>query len=195
MSFCIEDNIPPGSPKEGTTNLIPRPDEIPQGTPPPPDKWTPAMRTYCHHPGLHRGWTDGYGNMTEGNWIDITDIPPGHYILSATINPEHMIAELTFDNNHAEVPVVILPQTADGKACDATTDAIFRCTGPKQRTSCFKGQVTTDTCGPGTTCLQPEETSHPGKCFTDGPTPAPPPGDGEQDDLSAEQPSDPGITQ
>jgi hypothetical protein len=77
MSFCVEDNEPPRNPQQGTTNLVPRPDEVPQGSPPPVDNWTPAQRTYCHHPGLHRGWEDAYANTIEGNWLDITDVAPG----------------------------------------------------------------------------------------------------------------------
>jgi hypothetical protein len=195
MSFCIEDNIPPANSHEGNANLLPRPDEVAQGMPAAADHWTPAMRTYCHHPGLHRGWTDAYGNQTEGNWIDITGVAPGRYILSVTINPEHMIAELNFENNHAEIPIAIPPQSVDGKACEPQTDAIFRCTSPKERTRCFKGVTVTQTCPSGTKCLQPEETSHPGKCFTDTPVPAPPPSDTEQDDLSSSEPSDPGVVQ
>jgi hypothetical protein len=159
-SFCIEDNI-----QGSGRSLPPRPPEHLKGTPPgPPDNWTPAKRTNCHHPGLHRGWTDAYFNTTEGNWIDITDVAPGDYILSVHANPEHMIAELRFDNNDADVPVHIPHQTTDGNVCPASSDAIFRCADDgSSRSRCLGGQTTRQSCPSG--CGQPDETAHPGRCL------------------------------
>ena len=157
-SFCIEDNV-----QGNGKSLVPRPPQRPFGSPPVPDTWTPKMQTNCHHPGLHRGWADGYVNTTEGNWIDITDVPPGDYVLSVTVNPEGMIAELRFDNNHADVPVHIPDESADGNVCTADTDAIFRCIDHgARRTKCYRGVTTTETCA--TQCVQVEEIAHPAQC-------------------------------
>jgi hypothetical protein len=164
MSFCIEDNIAP-PPGEGTTDLLPRPNEVPKGSPSPPDTWTPKMRTYCHHPGLHMGWTDAYANTIEGNWIDITGVEPGDYVLSVTLNPERMIAELSYDNNHAEIPITVPAPDADGDACPANLAAISSCRDEQTKIRCVKGKTITVTCPAGTKCDQPEETAHPAKCF------------------------------
>ncbi|MDB4958805.1 MAG: hypothetical protein JWO36_6374 [Myxococcales bacterium] len=158
-SFCIEDNAQ-GNGKP----LPPRPTEPLEGQPALPDTWTPAQRTYCHHPGLHRGWTDAYYSTTEGNWIDITDVPPGDYTLSVSVNPEKMIAELNYDNNSADVAVHVPASSADGAVCPASSDAIFRCTADgTHRTKCFKGVTTTEVCPKG--CGQPQEIAHFARCL------------------------------
>jgi hypothetical protein len=207
MSFCVEDNEPPTNPHEGTTNLIPRPDEVPQGSPPPVDHWTPSQRTYCHHPGLHRGWEDAYANTIEGNWLDITDVAPGDYLLSITLNPQHFIAELSYDNNHTEVKIHVPPKSADGNVCPPNLEAIFRCQQDGTRKKCLKGVTSVATCDHGTTCKQPEETAHPGKCFANSvlssampgasaplPGPSAPWTAGGMDDVAAiEEPGDPSL--
>jgi hypothetical protein len=159
-SFCIEDNI------QGAGRALPPrpPERLQDAGPPPPDTWSPKLRTNCHHPGLHRGWTDAYVNTTEGNWIDITDVAPGDYVLSVKVNPEHMIAERSFDNNDAEIPVHVPEPSADGAICPATSDAIFRCVEEgAARSRCVAGTTTRQTCANG--CGQPEETAHPGRCL------------------------------
>jgi hypothetical protein len=46
-------------------------------------------------------------------WIDVTDVPPGDYVLRATLNqprPESalpVLVERDYDNNVVEVPVTI----------------------------------------------------------------------------------------
>ncbi len=157
-SFCIEDNV-----QGGGRSLLPRPPQRPFGSPPVPDTWTPKMQTNCHHPGLHRGWGDGYVNTTEGNWIDITDVPAGDYVLSVTVNPDRMIAELHYDDNHADVAVHIPPPEGDGTVCPAELDAIYRCVDHgARRSKCFQGVTTTQRCP--TQCVQLEEIAHPAQC-------------------------------
>ena len=111
----------------------------------------------------HRGWTDAYYNTTEGNWIDITGIPPGDYKLVVTVNPERMIAELRYDNNEAIVPVHI-PAPEHDTICPLGTDAIFRCSADsKKRTKCFRGSTVTEACRHS--CAQPDEIAHPAQCI------------------------------
>lgn len=160
-SFCVEDNI-----QGSGRNLIPRPAERLADSGAPLSSWNPRQRTNCHNPGLHRGWTDAYFNTTEGNWIDVTDVPPGDYMLVVAINPAQMIAELRYDNNRAEIPVHIPDSQADGNVCPPYSDAIFRCSADAtQRSKCFRGVTTTETCPATTTCKQVEETAHPGRCL------------------------------
>ena len=61
----------------------------------------------CTNQGIQAGWSDLYGNALDCQWLDITDIAPGDYQLSVTVNPGHQFEETSFDNNTATVPVTI----------------------------------------------------------------------------------------
>lgn len=68
----------------------------------------------CGYQGITAGWADVYGAGLDGQWIDITGVPPGDYILRVSIN-----AIGSFDEgedrypNVAETPVRIPPLQAD----------------------------------------------------------------------------------
>jgi hypothetical protein len=64
----------------------------------------------CTDQGISAGWSDLYGNTLDCQWLDITDVPPGDYQISVTLNPARVFHELTTDNNTAVAPVHI-PQT------------------------------------------------------------------------------------
>lgn len=49
--------------------------------------------------GITVGWADIYGAGLTCQWVDITDVPAGDYVLELSINPEHVIEESDFDNN------------------------------------------------------------------------------------------------
>ena len=87
QGFCLEDVIP-----------------NPQLNPPPAN---PAVLYNCTSQGLHIGWEDIYPNDIDCQWIDVTDVPPGNYILSVEINAEHFLPESNYDNNEARVPVTL----------------------------------------------------------------------------------------
>lgn len=175
-SFCVEDNfVSKDAQGRAGANLPERPPERPAGSPAPtgPDDWNPHKRTDCRHPGLHRAWRDAYFVSTEGNWIDITDTPPGDYILSVTINPpdpatgKRAIAELkdNFANNVAAVPVHIPDPSTDGAACPADRQAFFQCVKNKSaRAKCLRGENIEEKCSTGTSCVTPEERVHQGAC-------------------------------
>jgi hypothetical protein len=61
----------------------------------------------CEYQGIDAGWSDVYSSGTEGQWIDITDVPPGQYILEMDVNSERLIQESDYTNNAASVPVKI----------------------------------------------------------------------------------------
>ena|SRR3990167_3125336 len=61
----------------------------------------------CGFQGIQAGWVDVYGPSLDCNWIDITDVPDGNYILSVHINPNRIFAEETFTNNISEVEITI----------------------------------------------------------------------------------------
>ncbi len=61
----------------------------------------------CSYQGISVGWQDIYGSYLDCQWLDITGIPSGNYMLRVTINPERLITESNYDNNSATVPVTI----------------------------------------------------------------------------------------
>lgn len=63
----------------------------------------------CNNQGLHVGWQDVYPNDVPCQWVDITDVPPGDYVLSAVVNAARAIPELDYANNEVRVPVTIPP--------------------------------------------------------------------------------------
>jgi hypothetical protein len=68
-------------------------------------------RNCGYEQGISRGWADEYGASLDGQWIDITDVPPGHYVLEAEANPGHLYRELDYANNSGAALVVVPPTT------------------------------------------------------------------------------------
>lgn len=66
--------------------------------------------------GIQRGWSDVYGHYLPGQWIDVTDVPPGRYTLELELDPDRKIPELDESNNLASVEVEI-PE--DWQPCSA----------------------------------------------------------------------------
>ncbi len=64
--------------------------------------------------GISKGWADTYGKHLDCQWIDITGVPEGNYVLEVHVNPQHIFSELDLMNNVARVPVFI---DADPNAC------------------------------------------------------------------------------
>jgi Lysyl oxidase len=87
MAFCIEDV-----------------DQAPSSTLAP----VPESEQYtCANQGLHVGYMDIYPIDKACQWVDITGVPAGNYVLSVTVNFEHIIAESDYTNNEVRVPVTI----------------------------------------------------------------------------------------
>lgn len=61
--------------------------------------------------GISVGYADTYGSSISGQWIDITIVEPGLYVLEAEVNPERFFEEANYDNNSAAVIVTIPPRT------------------------------------------------------------------------------------
>ena len=53
----------------------------------------------CSNQGITRGWADWYFKQLSGQWIDITGVPEGDYILHVEINSAH-----TFDEGKNKYP-------------------------------------------------------------------------------------------
>lgn len=60
--------------------------------------------------GLQRGWQSKM--VTDGHcqWIDVTSIPNGNYILRLTINPTGLFTESDLSNNTVEIPYMLNAQ-------------------------------------------------------------------------------------
>lgn len=86
QAFCLLDSVPVGL----------------EGAPTQP-------RFHCGFQGLQRGWADIYGEGLDCQWVDITSVPDGEYVLRITINPDAVIDESDFSNNSAEIPVTLAP--------------------------------------------------------------------------------------
>ncbi|MEM9453663.1 MAG: lysyl oxidase family protein [Myxococcota bacterium] len=67
----------------------------------------------CSNQGISLGWEDVYGSYLDCQYVDITDVPPGDYLLRVAVNlplPGTTVAPLVernYDNNVLEVPVTI----------------------------------------------------------------------------------------
>ncbi|XP_017558674.1 lysyl oxidase homolog 1 [Pygocentrus nattereri] len=53
----------------------------------------------AHTQGLSPGCYDTYNADIDCQWIDITDIKPGNYILKLQVNPKYLVLESDFTNN------------------------------------------------------------------------------------------------
>lgn len=61
----------------------------------------------CSNQGLQAGWADIYSNDLDCQWLDVTGVPPGQYVLQVSLNPGRLFDEVSFDNNTDSVPVTI----------------------------------------------------------------------------------------
>jgi hypothetical protein len=59
----------------------------------------------CDFQGIQAGWADVYDRGLPGQWIDVTDVPSGSYVLEVEVNPEHVLPEADYTNNVARVAV------------------------------------------------------------------------------------------
>ncbi|XP_013379008.1 lysyl oxidase homolog 3B [Lingula anatina] len=67
--------------------------------------------------GISPGCSDVYDRDIDCQWIDISNVKPGNYILRIHINPEYMVAELDFDNNISTCDVVYTGFSASASNC------------------------------------------------------------------------------
>jgi len=49
--------------------------------------------------GLQTGWVDWYPSYLDCQWIDITGLQPGNWVLEIEVNPQRLILEENYDNN------------------------------------------------------------------------------------------------
>jgi hypothetical protein len=67
----------------------------------------PSPRYTCSQQGIQAGWADVYSSSLSGQWIDITGVPAGRYLLEITLDPLNMIDESDETNNTGRLHVTI----------------------------------------------------------------------------------------
>lgn len=67
----------------------------------------PSARYTCSNQGIQAGWADIYSANLSGQWIDITGLPAGQYVLEITMDPLNLIDELDETNNIGRINVTV----------------------------------------------------------------------------------------
>ncbi len=67
----------------------------------------PRPKYHCEFQGLSVGWADIYGRDLDCQWLDVTGLSAGKYLLRVTVNPEFRLVESDYENNAATIPVTI----------------------------------------------------------------------------------------
>jgi hypothetical protein len=83
QAFCLRDNYP----YTGTAG--------------------PSSGYNCNYQGITAGWQDVYDKSLACQYVDITGVAPGRYLLEVTVNPLQVFAETTYDNNKVIVAVTV----------------------------------------------------------------------------------------
>lgn len=79
------------------------------------DLWRPPGSTGSREPnfpdcgfqGISSGWADIYDRDLDCQWIDVTGVPDGRYILEVNVNPARVIREVGYEDNVARTEVCI----------------------------------------------------------------------------------------
>lgn len=94
-----------------------------------------SIRGYtCGNQGIRRDAQDVYGAGLDCQWVDVTGVPPGEYVLRVRINTEHILDEEDYDNNEIRarvtIPVDPGPPASDiSAACGARATGLDRTCG------------------------------------------------------------------
>ncbi|XP_068167352.1 protein-lysine 6-oxidase [Antennarius striatus] len=75
----------------------------------------------AHTQGLSPGCYDIYNADIDCQWIDITDVSPGKYILKVTVNPKKQVPESDFNNNVVQCDVQYTGTAAHVSGCTMTS--------------------------------------------------------------------------
>ncbi|XP_029470157.1 protein-lysine 6-oxidase-like [Rhinatrema bivittatum] len=75
----------------------------------------------AHTQGLGPGCYDTYNANIDCQWIDITDVPPGNYILKVTVNPNFAVAESDFSNNVVRCEITYSRNFVSTRNCRITS--------------------------------------------------------------------------
>lgn len=67
----------------------------------------PPKYFLCDFQGISVGWADEYWSDLDSQFIDVTGVPSGSYILEAEVNAERLFEESDYANNRTAIPVTI----------------------------------------------------------------------------------------
>ncbi len=59
----------------------------------------PSHGFNCNLQGITRGWADSYGKGLPCQWVDITDVAPGTYTLTVTVDASGILPDSNPDDN------------------------------------------------------------------------------------------------
>ncbi|KAG7490642.1 hypothetical protein JOB18_039794 [Solea senegalensis] len=74
-----------------------------------------------HTQGLSPGCYDTYNADIDCQWIDITDVQPGKYVLKVTVNPRQQVPESNYNNNVVRCDVQYTGTAAHVSGCTMTS--------------------------------------------------------------------------
>lgn len=69
----------------------------------------PRTFTSCSNQGISVGWADRYSSRLDGQWIDVTNVTEGTYILEVEVNAERLFVETEYLDNSAAITVQVPP--------------------------------------------------------------------------------------
>ena len=73
------------------------------------DRWSGERRHNCVDQGISPGCSDIYDLHLDCQWIDVTDVAPGVYVLEVEANPDQLFKETSYANNVVQVTVDLRP--------------------------------------------------------------------------------------
>ncbi|AWP07726.1 putative protein-lysine 6-oxidase-like [Scophthalmus maximus] len=74
-----------------------------------------------HTQGLSPGCYDTYNADIDCQWIDVTDVSPGKYVLKVTVNPRQQVPESNYNNNVVRCDVQFTGTAAHVSGCTTTS--------------------------------------------------------------------------
>ena len=99
------------------------------------DPWVPTTSQFnCDNQGIQRGWADHYAASCACQWIDVTNVPAGDYVLQVEVNPDRVLVETDYSNNTASAPVTLpptvgIPPRPDGRRVPGSPLRVSPATG------------------------------------------------------------------
>jgi hypothetical protein len=113
----------------------------------------------CLDQGISAGCGDTYGAGLGCQYLDVTGVPDGRYVLRVTLDPFHRIAELSETNNVAEMPVTLTRPTRTPTPLATPTDTAPRPTATPTPTDTARTPTATATPSPGAATPTPTPAS------------------------------------
>ena len=101
VSYCVRDNDPAGPAAASQPGAgEPQPGEPDTQNAPEKPRYLACGYTLQ---GLSAGWVDTYKHNTPGQFVDISGLPDGEYLLVSTVDPDDLLLETDETNNAASL--------------------------------------------------------------------------------------------